>query len=641
MRKAAVLLMAVLMPLSLVAVSASARPAAPRAMAPALVPVAEDALTEALDEGQISAAEYALERARSLSRLRAVREDFGAVLPADPRSATLILRDLALRLDSLSGEERQAGVAMLQRPTQGGTNDNILEYNTAEATPVDSTNFRIHYVTSGAHASTPADVAAVSAIMEEVWTKEVTLMGWRAPKADGGLGGNNKFDVYLGDIGDEGYYGYCSTDPGQSTRDQTSYCVLDEDFDEFPLPPVDSRKVTAAHEFHHALQYAYDVTDDYWMLEATATWMEDEVYDSINDNYQYLSGGPLGRPQTPADTWVDFSDPSNPDTGYQYGTFIWLRYLSEKAADPAIIRSIWEKTAEAGVYSLEAIESVLGGETSFVSSFSEFAARNAKASLFYEEGAAYEAQVAPQRQATHNLAAGGVPVVNTVTNADHLTTRYISFTPGSGIGATEQIALAVNMGIRPGQKAMVVNIAGSSMNVQEIPLVNGRGELAVPFGGQTEVVLVLVNASNRMNNCTRWSPGKYSCGGTPADEDQAYTYSGTVGVTATDPGEPGAGGGDTVAPQLSGLTVRPNPVVAGRTAKILFNIDEAATLKVLVLQSGRRVVSGTVNIPSAGGYFVPWNVSRKMAAGLYTVKLTATDAAGNRRSAKTTVRVKR
>ena len=53
--------------------------------------------------------------------------------------------------------------------------------------------------------------------------------------------------------------------------------------------PINALRVTAAHEFFHAIQFAYDVKEDLWFMEGSATWVEDEVYDSINDNYQFLA----------------------------------------------------------------------------------------------------------------------------------------------------------------------------------------------------------------------------------------------------------------------------------------------------------------------------------------------------------------
>ena len=64
-----------------------------------------------------------------------------------------------------------------------------------------------------------------------------------------------------------------------------------------PMLPL---KVTAAHEFFHAVQFAYDIGEDGWLMEGTATWMEEHVYDAINDNRQYLATSPLAHPSDPA-----------------------------------------------------------------------------------------------------------------------------------------------------------------------------------------------------------------------------------------------------------------------------------------------------------------------------------------------------
>ena len=59
--------------------------------------------------------------------------------------------------------------------------------------------------------------------------------------------------------------------------------------------------MTAAHEYFHATQFAYDIAEDGWFLEATATWAEDELYDDVNDNVQYLTDSPITHPGQPID----------------------------------------------------------------------------------------------------------------------------------------------------------------------------------------------------------------------------------------------------------------------------------------------------------------------------------------------------
>ena len=81
-----------------------------------------------------------------------------------------------------------------------------------------------------------------------------------------------------------------------------AYCVLDNDYAGFPShTPLQNLQVTAAHEYYHATQFAYDIADDGWFLEATATWAEDEMYDDVNDNVQYLKDSPITHPGRPID----------------------------------------------------------------------------------------------------------------------------------------------------------------------------------------------------------------------------------------------------------------------------------------------------------------------------------------------------
>ena len=78
-------------------------------------------------------------------------------------------------------------------------------------------------------------------VMGNVWNREVAELGYRAPLPDRGTtpAGTARtrvptagLDVYLGDIGKDGYYGYAATD---RTNPQTSsaYLVLDDDFKDF------------------------------------------------------------------------------------------------------------------------------------------------------------------------------------------------------------------------------------------------------------------------------------------------------------------------------------------------------------------------------------------------------------------------
>ena len=153
--------------------------------------------------------------------------------------------------------------------------------------------------------------------------------GYRAPKGDGTRGGgSNKTDIYVADIGDDGLYGYCTSDqkiPNDGPFNAWAYCVVDDDYaaNEFPTnTALENLQVTVAHEYFHAVQFGYDIDEDSWFLEATAAWVEDEMYDNVNDNLQYLEQSPLRLPRVPMDTFGG---------SFHYGTWIFFRYLTERS----------------------------------------------------------------------------------------------------------------------------------------------------------------------------------------------------------------------------------------------------------------------------------------------------------------------
>jgi hypothetical protein len=90
-------------------------------------------------------------------------------------------------------------------------------------------------------------------------------------------------------------------------------------------------KVTVAHEYHHVVQFGYTASAaNGWWIEQSATFMEDECYDSINDNYQYLSyyfGSPYKKLATV-------------NGGREYGTFIWPTKIKELHAHD-VVRQLW------------------------------------------------------------------------------------------------------------------------------------------------------------------------------------------------------------------------------------------------------------------------------------------------------------
>ena len=71
---------------------------------------------------------------------------------------------------------------------------------------------------------------------------------------------------------------------------------MDNDYQEgyYFVNDLDALRVTAAHEFNHAIQLSYGVhwddqnPIDLYFIEMTSTWVEDVVYNDINRYLEYL-----------------------------------------------------------------------------------------------------------------------------------------------------------------------------------------------------------------------------------------------------------------------------------------------------------------------------------------------------------------
>lgn len=261
---------------------------------------------------------------------------------------TLLLRDLRAALPSLTGAEKKTAQAYLARPRDPG-GDNIcsgcstVRLNDGTIETSATTHFLIHYQSAPPgllgrnQVTTPQQLAETRSVLEKVYNAEVVNRGYRKPLGDQnepsfGTASNpdGKIDVFLADTGDDGIYGYVSSD--SNGAQQAPYIVLDNDFAEFALAPKQSLRVTAAHEFFHAIQFAYDANEAAWFTEGTATWMEDIVYPTINDYVQYLDFSQIARPGQS----INFTGGLE-----RYGAVSFWKFLSEGYYDEGIIKSIW------------------------------------------------------------------------------------------------------------------------------------------------------------------------------------------------------------------------------------------------------------------------------------------------------------
>jgi hypothetical protein len=518
---------------------------------PAPAPAAHDALARAVERGQLSEAEYALERARSLFRLRAVRSKYGDVDRPDPHAATAILRDLALRLRQLSPSQRAQAKSLLSRPTDT-TFAEEHHYDAAGLASLQSTcdaNLCIHWVSAPGNRDAPpmADanangtsdwVETTMAVFQNVWATEIGAFGYRPPRSDGGSPnsqGGPLFDVYLADIGgdDVPLFGYCTTDdPNASNPAYTfyafsAYCVVDNDFANFGTAhtPQEFLEVTAAHEFFHAVQFAYDAAEDLWILEGTATWIEDEVYPAINDNLTYLARSAATSPGTPVDRG---------DGGFEYGAWLFFRYLSERlVGDRAIVKEVWTRADGSEVagfgddYSIHAVRAALAARgKAWKSGFVRFARDNRTRQ--YADGLAYP--VAPTAR-TWALRPSRPSSRWQNPRLSHLANRFYSFKPGKGVRGRAWLRFIVDLPVLKTGPAANVLVFWRTGTTSLLPIrLNrfGNGTRRVTFRRDrvTRVDLILTNTSTRYDSSTCWQGWtSYSCGGAlPRDDGRVYRF---------------------------------------------------------------------------------------------------------------------
>ncbi|MBA2955880.1 hypothetical protein GON03_16210 [Nocardioides sp. MAH-18] len=438
------------------------------------------------------------------------------------RDLTMALRELRLHQDELSPTDRTAARRLLNRPP--------TKYQWASEQVQQFGGVLVHW---DAGTVTPAYVSQVGTVVNNVLAT-YTGSGYRAPKSDGTNGGvaAGLLDIYLVDFaakGEFGLYGYCDSDappPNNGPYDVSAYCAFDNDYAEYPGTPDNTLNVTAAHELFHAVQFAYDYEEDRWFLEATATWVEDELYDDVNDNWQYLAASPLRQPRQSLDQWTE--------TGLrQYGEWIFFRYLSERwptrqGALPVIMRRLMDRVDGAAggpdTYSMRAIERELKARgTSLAKVYADFSDANRRPQVTYEEGASYQA-AAPS--ATWKLSKRHPDTRVRRTTVNHLASATARLVPGAKV-AGDKWRLRVKLDLPSQHAAAVISSYRTDGVVKTRPVRldrHGRGTAVVRFDGRTVryVEVTLVNTSARYR-CWRAQPDArvlYSCRGKPRDQRQ-------------------------------------------------------------------------------------------------------------------------
>ena len=171
-----------------------------------------------------------------------------------------------------------------------------------------------------------AKAQAWAEALEKSWEVEVEQMGWRPPsKSDQYL-----VLAYISDMNYQGAFTYADDCEGgympYIVAGQGSFSGNSNWFEDM-----------GAHEFSHAIQYAYGTAHEPWFWEATATWIQEYVFPSHDWWSMYVTG------YTDA-PYIALNASSQDDYDvflHMYGMSIFNFYLDEKVGGAELIQDLW------------------------------------------------------------------------------------------------------------------------------------------------------------------------------------------------------------------------------------------------------------------------------------------------------------
>ncbi|UCE05348.1 MAG: T9SS type A sorting domain-containing protein [bacterium] len=211
-------------------------------------------------------------------------------------------------------------------------------------------HFMIHYTTQGDNSvsfedsnanSIPDRIEKIADAFEKSYQVEIDQFNYQLPPSFNQ--GANPYDIYVVDLTNN-YAVTVPEDIDSTTWEQknvSSYILFDNDFigPGYHIQGDDAIKITAAHEFFHAIQlgYIFRKTDGFF-FEMTAVWMEDQVFDGV-DNYLYYIDYFFSAPDVPLNA-VSYT--IQDIFKHIYGSCIFAFYLAENFGQDAI-RQIWQR----------------------------------------------------------------------------------------------------------------------------------------------------------------------------------------------------------------------------------------------------------------------------------------------------------
>jgi len=311
-----------------------------------------------------------------------------ASLPMAGRCGTFYVNHARQRLPFLTQEDQALLIPLINRPSK----DELPEEKISP-----SGLFKIHYSSEGQNMATAEFVDETARTFDFVYDVEVRSMGYRPPPQDFGVDGA-EYDIYIRNLGTL-YYGITTGESPVSETSQddvTSYIEIDNDFSHTPTKSLDGMRVTAAHEFFHAVQLGYrdyaqlQWIDPLFLYESSSSWIEDVVFDDINDYYYYLR------------SFFKVPDQQfHSSFGSHSNALCLFQHMIAKKYGESILRKIWENYQFDQVFDALDLAFVEKG-SSFQNELVQFSIWNiftgsrADTVRFYPEGAHYP-EISPEK----------------------------------------------------------------------------------------------------------------------------------------------------------------------------------------------------------------------------------------------------
>jgi hypothetical protein len=336
-----------------------------------------------------------------LRQFRSGRTSGGPVLPE--RCATRYFQKVWSDRHLLSRAEREEAKRYFQRPNVpgGGPFLTVSPLTRTFGTP----HFKFWYATTGPDAVPLEDVLPANGVpdyvdvnadvFERAYHFEVEVMGFRRPLSDywgPDNGGDERYDVYL--FSSRGrFFGVTVTEwfdrvLATSLTGSLWFGMESRVYD--ILGKAEGKRfieTTAAHEFHHACQYAYNARLPVWIAEAAATWMETRAYDAglVDDGDDY------DDPDDPSETsgvdqalgtygairaWFLHPDEALDSSGHAYGNVIFINYLTDRFGQD-FVRELYEQLSDGGQREMGNFWDLLSSKgTNWIETFKTFAIWN-------------------------------------------------------------------------------------------------------------------------------------------------------------------------------------------------------------------------------------------------------------------------